>query len=260
MPRVPAILPITSADIITAVWGSPQTNMPLKQTMDYARSTYSSYFDPIYDNNYYAPINSALRFRNFGPLPTTPVLEVVTQTVGNSLYLSWSQSIYPAGISHYDIYKDNQFLISTSQLNYLDDAVISGQSYSYKVKAITNEQYISSFSNVVIISALYDVYFTITRVSAWYALFSGNHCEIDISYHNRLLNSVSVNIRNFHQANYDGLWWGNHTILPGNGIINLSNDSAYSFWNATSAGFEFIINNATNIHTPAGYILEPYYG
>ena len=60
----------------------------------------------------------------------------VTDAFNGKLQLKWSDAYDNSGfIDHYEIFRDNKSIANTSSLDYLDQNLVNGQKYTYKVRA-----------------------------------------------------------------------------------------------------------------------------
>ncbi|MDQ2085047.1 fibronectin type III domain-containing protein [Herbivorax sp. ANBcel31] len=67
--------------------------------------------------------------------PTTPKeLRVASQT-GSSITLTWDASVDNVGVKGYEIYRDDEYIGTSKTLQYKDEKLLAGTSYTYSVKA-----------------------------------------------------------------------------------------------------------------------------
>ena len=70
--------------------------------------------------------------------PTNPVNPVASVKGSNQVVISWGASTDSSGIANYRIYRNGQFLGSTSSLSYTDNSVSPNTTYTYLVSAVDN--------------------------------------------------------------------------------------------------------------------------
>lgn len=70
--------------------------------------------------------------------PANPVNPIVSVKGSNQVVISWGASTDSSGIANYRIYRNGQFLGSTSSLSYTDNSVSPNTTYTYLVSAVDN--------------------------------------------------------------------------------------------------------------------------
>lgn len=70
--------------------------------------------------------------------PTNPINPTASVKGSNEVDLSWGSSTDATGIANYRVYRNGQFLASTSSLYYQDNSVSPGSTYSYQISAVDN--------------------------------------------------------------------------------------------------------------------------
>jgi chitodextrinase len=81
--------------------------------------------------------------------PTVPGNLHSTTVTTNSVSLEWSASTDDVAVTGYRIYRNNSFIGSSSTLIYIDNGLLSGTLYSYKVLAFDAENNESGFSTEI---------------------------------------------------------------------------------------------------------------
>lgn len=81
--------------------------------------------------------------------PTAPQNLHSMGTTSSSVSLMWGRSSHTQGIKQYDIYRDGKKIASTSNATYNDTNLSANTTYSYTVKAISNSNEVSDFSNTL---------------------------------------------------------------------------------------------------------------
>jgi chitodextrinase len=81
--------------------------------------------------------------------PTSPSALQITAISANSVTLSWGISTGEVAIAGYEIYRNDAKLTTVTTNSYVDTTVILGSSYSYKVKALNENNISSAFSTSV---------------------------------------------------------------------------------------------------------------
>lgn len=83
--------------------------------------------------------------------PTAPKhLHSMGETT-DSVSLMWGAATHTAGIKHYEIYRNGTFINRTNKTIYDDINLKANTSYSYKIRAISNDDTISDDSNILTI-------------------------------------------------------------------------------------------------------------
>ncbi len=75
--------------------------------------------------------------------PTAPGDLAATQSTQNAVSLSWSAATDDVGVEGYTIYRNDNELATTADLNYTDNTVAYGITYSYAVSAYDADGYVS---------------------------------------------------------------------------------------------------------------------
>jgi len=73
----------------------------------------------------------------------------VTDKKDGKLYLTWTNATDNVGIHHYEIFRDNKSIANTSSIEYLDENLVIGQKYFYKVRAWDYSDNKGNFSDIV---------------------------------------------------------------------------------------------------------------
>jgi len=71
--------------------------------------------------------------------------------------LMWGEATHTSGIAKYEIYRDGQYIASTTNQSYNDTNLKPNTTYSYNVKAISNDNQESKFSNQLVVSTQKEV-------------------------------------------------------------------------------------------------------
>mgnify|MGYP003631544013 FL=1 len=82
-------------------------------------------------------------------LPSAPTNLSAKNTTKAITDLSWTASTDNVGVTSYQIYKDDSFLLSTDRTSYTVSGLIVNTSYVFKVRAIDNAGNASDFSNSI---------------------------------------------------------------------------------------------------------------
>ena len=86
--------------------------------------------------------------------PSTPTSLKVTMATPLAISLEWNAASDNNVVGSYLIYRDGELIDTTMETVYADSSVISGNSYTYRVKAMDKAENESEFSNQVTASAV----------------------------------------------------------------------------------------------------------
>ena len=64
---------------------------------------------------------------------------VILDTHNGTLNLSWNPATDNVGVDHYEVYRDDKNIASTTTTFYLDSGVVGDNEYSYTVRAVDGE-------------------------------------------------------------------------------------------------------------------------
>jgi len=159
-------------------------------------------------NNFsgYSNIVNATTLADTTP-PSVPIGLSFSNLTSTSVMLSWTASTDNVGVFAYDIYKDDLFLVTTSNINYSVTGLTPETSYAFKVSAKDASNNVSDFSNVLnITTTASSGGGTVNELFiSEYVEGSGNNKAIEIANYT----GSSINLSNYSikkQANGAGPW------------------------------------------------------
>ena len=100
------------------------------------------------DANYNAN-NTAASFAVAGASAPASVVVPAGGSGSNFVALSWTPSVSPAGIKHYEVYRGPVLIGTSTNANYTDTTAASSTAYTYVVRAVDNSGNVSVLSNPV---------------------------------------------------------------------------------------------------------------
>ncbi|MCF7857706.1 MAG: T9SS type A sorting domain-containing protein [Candidatus Cloacimonetes bacterium] len=112
---------------------------------DLGQAEYSYYVTAVYDTEESDPSNT-IQVELILPVPT----ELTAESLGPNVSLSWEPITENRDFTEYNIYRDNEFLNSTTQLFYFDQEVPTGV-YSYTLTAVYSGDWESEHCTPVVI-------------------------------------------------------------------------------------------------------------
>lgn len=177
----------------------------------------------------YAPEVSATTTIDNEP-PTSPTLSLA-QTTDNSIGLSWSGATDNAGITEYDVYRNNTLIATLDTTYYNNTGLPTNQYYSYVVRAKDATGNVSPPSNQVTAATIP----------------SGLHYEYyhhgNVSSVNQIAGTTLINSGNTNNFDISLATRGNQFAFIWEGYLLIETAGSYTFYTQSDDGSALYIDN-----------------
>lgn len=149
--------------------------------------------------------------------PTAPGDPVAEQSAQNAVFLSWSAATDDVGVEGYTVFRDGNEVATTTDLNYTDNTVLYGNTYTYSISAYDLDGYVSERTAAVEIE-IQDI--TEPSVPADLIITSQTSNSVSLSWSSSTDN-VGVTGYNIYRdavfvATESGLTYTDDGVIPGN--------------------------------------------